>query len=128
MRVSPSSAPPLVLFPSSPLSLVSDTSGEFILNHTVVIQAAFGCLFSVSPTVAFSSKWWFLCLDADVFSWNMSSCVCVCVFLCVSPLSNISVTGKLQLDLSICASWVWLLSGYGNISRNWSRGNHFVKC
>lgn len=28
-----------------------DTNGEFILNHIVVIQAAFGCLLSVSPTV-----------------------------------------------------------------------------
>lgn len=40
-----------------------------MLNHIVVIQAAFGCLLSVSPFVAFSAKWWWSFLDAAGFRW-----------------------------------------------------------
>lgn len=69
--------PPLL--PSS-LPPVCDTSGEFMLNHIVVIQAAFGCLLSVSPIVVFPSKWWLLFLDTGVFG-----CESLCVFLCVMP-------------------------------------------
>lgn len=38
-----------------------------MLNHIVVIQAAFGCLLSVSPPVVFSSKQWLLFWDTGVF-------------------------------------------------------------
>lgn len=68
-----------------------------MLNHIAVIQAAFGCLHSVSPTVVFSSQQRLVFQDTGV-------CVCtvdewLCVFVCVIPLQNISVTEKLQLDL-----------------------------